>query len=509
MSEERIGSYRVLRELGSGGQATVFLVEDGKTGVKAALKRLDASSKEQRIRFRREAQMLRKFEHPNVVRVLDASDDPPYYVMEYRQGESLEEVLKKGTVFSSERTLSLLCDVARGLAAIHDQGILHRDMKPANLILCPDGSAVITDFGIARDTQATSITKTGNIVGTPLYFSPEQIQRKRLDARSDLYQVGLIGYKMLTGNTPFEGDDVATLTTRRVHEDPLPLSTMAGDVNPHLERILLRLLSITPDRRYATAAALLEDLERLSRGEAPSAGHIRKRANALQPRPAVVLPLPREHRRARWMLLVALSLFAALGTFLLSSRPKGPALTRSATMDIRDLEFVEAPGGVRVSFRSLTPMTTRIEWGESRDLGRILRISTEASTTHEGLMEGVRGGRPTFYRLQGIDGAHRLVETETASFVPGRSGATALSNVSATFEGPFLHLRFETAQPCRSRLRYGRTRPLSSLATVSSTLSTRHDLRVPTPETGHWYWCVELETEAGRSFSTPIRGAER
>ena len=293
---ERIGPYRVKSLLGKGGMATVFLVED-EEGRSLALKRLDVSEKEGRVRFRREAEILRQVDHPNVVKVHAYEADPPYYVMELLSGKCLEAWIAEGRVFLEDEVRLLLVELAGALQAIHALGVIHRDLKPHNLMWEEGGRLILSDFGIARDTASTDITQTGSFVGTPLYLAPEQIRNHHVDARCDLYQAGLIAYKLLTGLVPFEKEDILVLTMKRVTEPAPPISTVVPTVSPGFERVVARLLAVDPDERYPDAEALLVDLEAVGAGEMPERPlPMTRPRKATLPRP-VAAPLARGDAR--------------------------------------------------------------------------------------------------------------------------------------------------------------------------------------------------------------------
>src|SRR5439155_10765252 len=195
-------------------------------------------------RFRREAQAAASLTHPNVVGVFDTgSDDGTHFiVMEYVNGKTLAQVIREDAPLLPERAVEIAEAVAGGLAFAHRQGIIHRDIKPANIMLTPNGDAKVMDFGIARAAASDSLTQTATVLGTATYFSPEQAQGAKVDARSDIYALGCVLYQMLTAHPPFEADTPVAVAYKHVREDPVPPSALNGDVPPALDAIVLKAL---------------------------------------------------------------------------------------------------------------------------------------------------------------------------------------------------------------------------------------------------------------------------
>src|SRR3954471_24375859 len=204
--------YEVLRRIARGGMAEVFLARDLLLDRPVALKVLfrefavDPSFVE---RFRREAQSAANLSHPNIVGVYDSGESNGTYfiVMEYIEGRSLAQIIRDDGPLSPDRAADVATDVAAALGFAHRNGVVHRDVKPGNVLLTPSGQVKVTDFGIARAEQAEDLTKTGSVMGTATYFSPEQAQGQRLDGRADVYSLGVVLYEMLTGTPPFVADN--------------------------------------------------------------------------------------------------------------------------------------------------------------------------------------------------------------------------------------------------------------------------------------------------------------
>ena len=322
------GRYRVERELGRGGMAKVFQGTDTVLGRAVAIKVLAPRFADDEgfvQRFRREAQAAASISHPNIVSVFDTGSDGGvhYIVMEYVEGRTLAEFLAGGGRIMPDRATAIAQDVCRALDAAHAQGVIHRDIKPGNIMLDPRGRVKVTDFGIARiTTTAETVEQTAAILGTVSYLSPEQAQGQPVDGRSDLYSVGCVLYEMLTGRPPFLGDTPVAVASKQVLEQPVPPSRMNGDVAPDLDAVVLRALAKNPANRYQSAEELRRDLERAAEGMPVEATPILA-ASATQvldrpQQPTAILPPPGpERRRSTWVpVTVTLVLIALLGVLL-------------------------------------------------------------------------------------------------------------------------------------------------------------------------------------------------
>src|ERR1700724_2459804 len=222
------GRYRVLSRLGSGGMADGYLAEDQQLGRKVAVKLLHRRFAEDPgfvERFRREAQAAAGLQHPNVVGVYDrgAFDGTYYIAMEYLPGRSLKQLIRQDAPLDPIQAIDLITQILRAARFAHRRGVIHRDLKPHNVIVDDGGHAKVTDFGIAR-AGASDMTETGSIMGTAQYLSPEQAQGHPVGATSDLYSVGIVLYEMLTGRLPFEAESAVTIALKHVSEAPTPPS---------------------------------------------------------------------------------------------------------------------------------------------------------------------------------------------------------------------------------------------------------------------------------------------
>ncbi len=252
--------------------AVVYRAEDAVLGRTVALKTLHRHYAEHSIfqrRFKQEARAMASLDHENVVKVYDISqeDDVPFIVAECVEGRDLGAMLsrERGGRLSEEFTRRVVVQLLQGLSYAHRRGIIHRDIKPSNILLTPEGTVKVADFGIARIVEEEDAEEPGEIVGSARYMSPEQLQGKEATPRSDIYSVGIVLYHCLTGSPPFSGD-LKTLVRQQLHEIPDSPRRLNRKISYHMESVVLRALAKDPARRYPSARAMLEDLE----AEAPA-----------------------------------------------------------------------------------------------------------------------------------------------------------------------------------------------------------------------------------------------
>ena len=285
------GRYELHRRLGRGGMADVFLARDQLLDRPVAVKVLFpefASDPNFVARFRREAQAAANLNHPNIVAVYDwgegdgESGSTYFIVMEYVEGRTLAEIVKAEGPLHPDRAADVGADVAAALGFAHKNGVLHRDIKPGNVLVTPNGTVKVADWGIGRALGAgveENLTQTGAVMGTATYFSPEQAQGLELDPRSDLYSLGVVLYELVTGRPPFGGDNPVAIAYKHVQEPPRPPSTVNPDVPEGLDAIILALLAKAPASRYPSAEDVRADLRRFREGETPLA--LRDRGGAV------------------------------------------------------------------------------------------------------------------------------------------------------------------------------------------------------------------------------------
>ncbi|MPR00111.1 Stk1 family PASTA domain-containing Ser/Thr kinase [Modestobacter sp. I12A-02628] len=270
--------YEIGGVLGRGGMAEVHRGRDLRLGREVAVKVLRsdlARDPSFQVRFRREAQASASLNHPAIVAVYDTGEDrtphgaTPYIVMEYVEGETLRDVLRAEGRLTPERAMSLTADICAALDFSHRNGIVHRDVKPGNVMITPQGTVKVMDFGIARavSDSAATMTSTAAVIGTAQYLSPEQARGEGVDARSDVYSAGCLLYELVTGAPPFTGDSPVAVAYQHVREDPKTPSSINPEIPPELDAILLKSMSKNPANRYQSAAEMRSDLLRAVAGQ--------------------------------------------------------------------------------------------------------------------------------------------------------------------------------------------------------------------------------------------------
>jgi len=374
------GRYELAELLGRGGMAEVRKGTDSRLGRIVAVKRLRtdlASDATFQARFRREAQSSASLNHPSIVAVYDTGEEPatdgsgvaqPYIVMEYVAGRTLREILREGRKILPERALEISSGVLSALDYSHRAGIIHRDIKPGNVMLTPTGDVKVMDFGIARamSDAANSMTQTAAVVGTAQYLSPEQARGESVDSRSDVYSAGCLLYELLTGRPPFVGDSPVAVAYQHVREQAAPPSDHDTDLPPAIDAIVMKALAKRLEDRYQSAGAMRDDIESYLAG---------RPVNAVPPLPvpdlgnetAVVAALTTPPRRPEPALLPSVDddhqprtgLWVILGLLLI-------ALLIAGWFLVKDSLFPEAPQDLQVpSVISLTEDAARDAIGDA------------------------------------------------------------------------------------------------------------------------------------------------
>ena len=265
MTGQTVSHYRILEKLGEGGMGVVWKAEDTKLRRTVALKFVPsdaAGDPELCTRFRQEAQAAAALSHPNVCTVYEIDEECGFLAMEFVEGETAQARVRQRPLPLPE-ALDIAVQAAQGLQAAHEKGVVHRDIKSANLMVTPQGTVKIMDFGLARLTGRTRVTKTGAALGTPAYMSPEQAQGKAVDRRSDLWSLGVVLYELVTGQLPFKGDTEAAVVHSLLHDDPEPVTGLRAGLPLELDRVIGKALAKDPGERYQHAEDFLVDVRTL------------------------------------------------------------------------------------------------------------------------------------------------------------------------------------------------------------------------------------------------------
>jgi hypothetical protein len=425
----RLAHYRVLRVLGAGGMGVVFHAEDTQLERPVALKAMRpaaAAAPSARERFLREARAAAAIEHDHIVPIYQVGEDRgvPYMAMQLLRGESLEDRARRANRLPAAEVLRVGREVAEGLAAAHARGLVHRDVKPANVWLTPEGRVKLLDFGLVRAAAARGpdLTLEGVVVGTPAYMAPEQASGGAVDARSDLFALGCVLYRLAAGDTPFRGEDpLATLVAVATRE-PRPLRELRPDFPPALSDLVTRLLAKDPAGRPQTAQAVVEAVREIESGEGATEAELPRPAPARRPPDPDVRPARRGGRRRR-LLWSAAAVLAALGA---GAWWFGPAVVRYATdrgdlvveIDDPEVEAVARQSGLTIRDRATgREYTVRVGAQDVRsgayevtaaEAGG-MRVSTREFTIVRGDRTTVRGtaapAPPDFQEAHGVDGA--------------------------------------------------------------------------------------------------------
>jgi eukaryotic-like serine/threonine-protein kinase len=332
------GRYRLESKLGSGGMSTVYLARDGTLERWVAVKvmhREMSDQPDQIERFRREARAVAQLSHPNVVAVIDAGEDGghPYIVFEYVDGETLKQRIERVGPLPVDEATAYAIEIGRGLLAAHSRRLVHRDVKPQNVLIDSEGRAKVTDFGIARSLEADGLTQTGRVLGTTDYVSPEQAMGRGVDARTDIYSLGVLLYEMLTGEVPYAAETVVGVAMKHVNEPMPDVQKKRPEVSSALAAVVERATAKEPKKRYMDMASCLADLEAALEVEVARAGGSHGEATT------VLDTVPKKQRRilttrrvsAAGVFLVLAATAAALLITALTGKKESPGPSPAPT----------------------------------------------------------------------------------------------------------------------------------------------------------------------------------
>ncbi|HEX5493254.1 MAG TPA: Stk1 family PASTA domain-containing Ser/Thr kinase [Mycobacteriales bacterium] len=398
--------YELGRTLGYGGMAEVHLGRDVRLGRDVAVKVLRpdlARDPSFQARFRREAQAAASLNHPAIVAVYDSGEDldqgggaagpvgpTPYIVMEYVEGRTLRDILKSEGPLHPQRAMEIVADICAALDYSHRNGIVHRDMKPGNVMVTRSGAVKVMDFGIARaiTDSAATVTSTAAVIGTAQYLSPEQARGESVDARSDVYSTGCLLYELLTGHPPFTGDSPVAVAYQHVRENPIPPSQVNRDVPRHLDAIVLKAMAKNPVNRYQSGADMRADLVRAISGRPVQAtpvmsdeehttvlgGPIRHQPPPPVPGPPTAMqqPVQEPNRRAAFILLgvgvVVVFVVAALVVSQLLGNGK-----KTVRVDVPQvIGLTKQQAAAKLSAAHLKLGTTNFEASAAKDKNKVV-----------------------------------------------------------------------------------------------------------------------------------------
>jgi tRNA A-37 threonylcarbamoyl transferase component Bud32 len=433
------GRYRLDAQIGTGGMSTVYRAFDTVLERQVAIKLMHreiASDSDQLERFRREARAVAQLNHPHIVTVIDAGEDDntPYIVFEYVEGETLKDRIRRHGRLPVQESIAYAIEIARALGVAHDHGIVHRDVKPQNVLVDEEGSAKVTDFGIARTLDQEGLTADGRVLGTTDYVSPEQALGHPVTGQSDLYSLGIVLFEMLTGDVPFKGENQVAVAMKHVRE-PLPdVQIRRPEVSSALAAVLDRATAKETEHRYPDDRALIADLEDVLAIETQRSGQATGEATAVLRTlpPSAQRKLPSRVRHPlRWVgLVVAIAAIAVVLVIVLADRTQRGTRQRPVQK--------AAPGLTPVSLgqaraHDFDPLGDHTE--HHRDVGRVLDDDPGTSWSTETYPDGLTKAGVGIYvdAKPGVVGRQLDIRTPTTGWqgkiyvANGSSAPTSLS----------------------------------------------------------------------------------
>jgi predicted Ser/Thr protein kinase len=413
------GRYRIERMLGKGGMATVYLAHDLTLEREVAIKVLppDIAQDAQVVRrFQQEAKTSAKLDHPYIIPIyrVESEGGLNYFVMKYVAGASLEDVLERKQPLPVDYIQRVLWEAACALGHAHQRGVVHRDVKPANIMFDEDGRVMLTDFGISKALQgASEFTATGMIIGTPHYMAPEQAKGTAVDGRADQYSLSVVGYRMITGELPFAGESIHTILYKQIFELPPPAKARRPDIPDHLSAAIARAMSKEPDARFETAedfatAVWPEQPVKAARAGRPATRPIVRPRDSADISGAVTTPLPAQRiSKSKIRFIVGGALIAAAGVGAYLAFGRGVA-SRETPAGRADTVRVQQPGAGAVP---LAPSVGRPGTRESVAAPPVAAegyITVNAEPYGELYIDGVDVGPTPVVRHTVPAGVHRI-----------------------------------------------------------------------------------------------------
>jgi len=448
------GRYRLEARIAAGGMSTVYKAVDETLERTVAVKLMNrevASDSDQLERFRREARAVAQLSHPHIVGVIDAGEDEgrPYIVFEYVEGETLKDLIRREGQLPVPEALAYAIEIARALGAAHQRHIIHRDVKPQNVLIDHEGSAKVTDFGIARTLEEDGLTADGRVLGTTDYVSPEQALGHSVTGRSDLYSLGIVLYEMLTGDVPFHGDNQVAVAMKHVREEMPDVALLRPGISAALAQVVDTATAKRESERYADDREMIADLEDAlsletaragtARLPATPTGHPGQATTVLRTlSPSTQRSLPLRTRSRRWMALAALlatAIVAAVVIFLVHNTHQGnpPVPQPKPKATHREVKLCSScahdynPDALAGSAKTQNPQLV----GQAIDGNR--NTSWQTETYYDGTLG--KPGVGLYVKVSPVAARAAVIDTDTPGYSVSIYGSKATPNLDTFTTG--------------------------------------------------------------------------